>query len=82
MFDGLTAELEEAMFSLDGGQMLKVLDKMQGFQYCRTPLLEKLRPVRKKIEMSDYMSAVDAVSQIRNILKSEEAKEKGDAAWG
>lgn len=70
MFDGLLVELEDAMYALDGEQMLSVLSQMEEYQYCRTPLKDKLTPVRKKVEMSDYMSAVDLVSKIREELKN------------
>jgi len=73
-FDSFLAQLEDAMFALDGAQMLAVLDKMNGYLYCGTRLNVKLAPVRKKIEMSDYMSAVDAVSQLRDRLKSEDGR--------
>lgn len=76
-FDELFSGLEDAMYSLDGEQMLTILSKMQEYQYCNTPLKEKLAPVRKKIEMSDYMPAVDAVSDIRKSLKN---KTEGDSA--
>lgn len=70
MFDRLLVELEDAMYALDGEQMLSVLSQMEEYQYCRTPLKDKLTPVRKKVEMSDYMSAVDLVSKIREELKN------------
>lgn len=68
MFDSLYAEFEDAMYALDGERMLEVLSQMQGYQYCQASLEEKLAPVRKKVEMSDYMSAVDLVSKIREEL--------------
>ena len=68
-FDEILSELENAMYELDGGRMSELLSKLQGFGYCGTVLKEALEPVKKKIEMSDYMSAVDAVSGIREKLK-------------
>ncbi|MDE6607264.1 MAG: response regulator, partial [Lachnospiraceae bacterium] len=55
-FDRLLAELEDAMYALEGERMLKVLSQMQEYQYCQTALEKKLAPVKKKVEMSDYMS--------------------------
>ncbi len=69
-FDELAAKLEDAMFALDGEEMLAVLEKMQIYSYHQTPLSERLSPIRKKIEMSDYMSAVDMLSRIRQELKA------------
>lgn len=77
MFDRLFSELEDAMYALEGERMLAVLSQMQEYQYCQTALEKKLAPVKKKVEMSDYMSAVDTVSKIREELKN---KRKGDSA--
>ena len=74
-FDRLFMELEDAMYALDGEQMLVVLSQMQGYQYCQTALEEKLAPVKKKVEMSDYMSAVDLVSKIREELENKQEGE-------
>ncbi|MDE6749003.1 MAG: response regulator [Lachnospiraceae bacterium] len=68
-FDELQALLEDAMYALDGERMLEILSEMQEYQYHQTELEGKLAPVRKKVEMSDYMSAVEAVSRIREDLK-------------
>ena len=77
MFDRMLTELEDAMYALDGERMLAVLSQMQEYQYCQTALEKKLIPVKKKVEMSDYMSAEDVVSKMREELKN---KQKGDAA--
>ncbi len=71
-FDMMLAEMEDAMFALDGSRMLEILAQMEGMVYAQSSLREKLYPVRKKIEKSDYMSAMDMISQIRDSLKSEE----------
>ncbi len=76
-FDNLLTDLEDSMYSLDGEQMLSILSQMQEYQYCKTALKEQLAPVKKKIEMSDYMSAVDMVSDIRERLKN---RTEGDSA--
>ena len=70
MFDRVIEELEDAAYSLDGDEMLAVLSRMQGYQYCQTALGEKLAPAKKKVEMSDYMSAADFVFKIREELKN------------
>lgn len=69
-FDGLLAEFEDAMYDLDGERMLVILAQMREYQYCQASLEEKLAPVKKKVEMSDYMSAVDLVSKIRDELRN------------
>ncbi len=69
LFDKFLTNLENAMYSLDGEEMLRILSEMQKYQYYQTPLEEKLSPVKKKVEMSDYMSAIDTISHIRDNLK-------------
>ena len=59
------------MYALDGTKMQEILAEIQDFQYHGTALAELLEPVMKKIEMSDYMSAADAVQGIREALKQE-----------
>lgn len=69
-FDELLTELEDAAYELDGEQMLELLGELQRYQYHQTDLDNKLAPVKKKIEMSDYMAAVETVSRIREELKN------------
>lgn len=76
-FDEWMADLEDAMYAFDEEQMLAILSNMQRYQYCHAPLHDELEPVRKKVERSDYMSAVDAVSQIRDRRKK---NQEGGAA--
>ncbi len=76
-FDRLLAELEDAAYALDGTQMLTVLSELQKYRYGNILLGEKLEPVRKKIEMSDYMPALETVSGIRQIPQN---TEEGDSA--
>ena len=75
--DKLLGEMEDAAYSLDGEGMLNVLAKMQEYRYRDVCLKDKLSSVGKKIEKSDYMSALDNVSKICNDLKN---KQKGDSA--
>lgn len=69
-FDEFLTKLEDAMYALDGERMLAVLSEMQEYHYHQAELAGKLAPVRKKVEMSDYMSAIEAVSRIREGLKN------------
>jgi signal transduction histidine kinase/DNA-binding response OmpR family regulator len=69
-FDEAVIELEDAMYDLDGSQMLKVLDRLGAYAYCGTPMKEALAPVRHKVEMSDFMSAVEAVLRLKDRIKA------------
>ncbi|MCH5248603.1 MAG: response regulator [Lachnospiraceae bacterium] len=76
-FDDMLAKLEDAAYSLDGEQMLTLVSKLQEYQYNGTSLKDKLEPYKKKIEKTDYMSALDNISKICNDLKNDK---KGEAA--
>lgn len=75
--DKLLGEMEDAAYTLDGEGMLNVLSEMQKYRYCDVCLKDKLASVGKKIEKSDFMSALDNVSKLCNDLKN---KQKGDSA--
>lgn len=70
MLDSLLTEFEAAMYDLNEEEMLLILGKIQEYQYCGASLKEKLTLVKKKVEMSDYMSAVDLAYKIREELKN------------
>ncbi len=73
-FDNLLRRLEEGAFSLDGGEMLAALSSLEQYRYGRTKLSDRTGPIRKKIEMADYMSALDAVLRIWDDLKKQEGE--------
>jgi signal transduction histidine kinase/DNA-binding response OmpR family regulator len=69
-FDEAVIELEDAMYDLDGSQMLKILDRLGAYSYYGTPMKEALAPVHHKVEMSDFMSAVEAVLRLKDKIKA------------
>lgn len=69
-FDKMLEEMEEAAYALNEEAMLVILEKMQQYRYHGYPLKEELEPVKKKIDMSDFISATEAVKKLK-------AKEKG-----
>ncbi|MCH5344740.1 MAG: response regulator [Acetatifactor sp.] len=69
-FDQMAIDMEDAMYALDGARMLEILEEMQKYQYHGTPLKPSVAPLRRKIEMSDYMSAVENILKIKNRIKS------------
>ena len=70
-FDEMFARFEDAAYALDGGTMLAVVSELQKYQYHQTALEKKLASVKKKVEMSDYMSALDTLTHIREELTKE-----------
>ncbi len=69
-FDKFVEELDEAVYTLEGEAMLAVVERMQQYSYHGYSLKEELKPVIKKIDMSDFMSAAEVVRKLKT-------KEKG-----
>ena len=68
-FESLAEELEEAAYSFDEGQMLKIVHRMQEHSYHGHRLSEELEPVVRKIQMSDYLSASETVTKLKDKWK-------------
>ena len=69
-FDKILVELENAMFDLNEEKMVEILTRLQGYQYCGTSLQNPLKTVVRKVKMSDYMSAVDKVTKLKEFLEN------------
>ena len=72
VFDEQQMAFEDAMYALDGDTMLGIVAELEKYQYCGKPLREELVSVRRKAEMSDYMSAVETLSKIRKRLEQDD----------
>ncbi len=64
-FDKYVNDFEDAAYTFVADDMLKILDELKEFSYNGHPLAPQLIAIRRKVEMSDYMSAADALSSIR-----------------
>ena len=64
--------MEDAMCALDGQKLLEILEELQGCSYFEKALKKLLVPVKRKIEMSDYVSAVEMLTQIQKELTDKE----------
>lgn len=62
--EAFTKALEEAVFGLDAEAMLEIVEELEGYSYYGKSLRKPLEPVRRKIGMADYMSALDAFEQM------------------
>ncbi len=71
-FDQILAEMEIAMYSLDKEQLTEFVERLQSHQYAGEGLRELLSPVKKKIEMSDYVSAVELTARVKQRLDHKE----------
>jgi HPt (histidine-containing phosphotransfer) domain-containing protein len=62
------AELENATYEFDAQKMLPILDDLCQYSYHAKDLGKELKPVYKKVEMSDFMSAYETVVKIKEKL--------------
>lgn len=74
-FERLVAEMEDAMYGFDEEEMLRILDELQKYKYRGKALKGKLAPIRRKVENSDYMSAVESLTKLKEDLKNAEGGE-------
>ena len=65
-------DLDTAMFEFDSEKMIFIINKMKHCSYMGQPMQKVLDKARRKVEMSDYMSAYDV------IVKWKENAQKGD----
>ncbi|MCM1386513.1 MAG: ATP-binding protein [Bacillus sp. (in: Bacteria)] len=70
-FDSILTGFEDAVYALDGEKMMTLLSDMQNCRYHHAALAQRLDVVKKKVEMTDYMSALDALANIREKLREE-----------
>ena len=64
-------DLDAAMFDFDGEKMIAIIEKMEHSSYMGQPMQKVTDTARRKVEMSDYMSAYDVLA------KWKEQTEKG-----
>lgn len=70
VFEQCIQEFEKAMYELDGAQMLTILEELERHRYAGVALKGALFAVRRKVEMSDYMSAMDVLLKLRERLQN------------
>lgn len=68
-FEQIIIEFEDAMYTFDASKMNEYLEYLEKYQFCGKELKMELSSVRKKVDMSDYMSALDALLQVKERLK-------------
>ena len=72
VFGSILEEMEDAMFDLNGEKLMEAVSELQKYQYHGKALDLLLLPVKRKIEKSDYMSAVDMVTELKEKLAGKE----------
>ncbi len=59
-------ELENATYEFDANKVFPILDALSKYSYGGKDLERELRPVYKKVEMYDFMSAYETVVKIKD----------------
>ena len=72
VLDCKIAEMEEAMYAWNGELLMEIIGELKKYQYGDYVLSEVLAPVERKVEMSDYMSAVETVKRWKDGLTDKE----------
>ena len=67
-FDAKLVELENATYEFDAAKVMPILDNLSSFAYHGKDLANELKPVYKKVEMFDFMSAYETVVKIKEKL--------------
>ncbi len=65
-FEEYIAAFEEAAYTFISANMLRIVDELREYSFNGHPLAPQLIAIRRKIEMSDYMSALDALKGLRD----------------
>ncbi len=58
-------ELENATYEFDANKMLPILDEISKYSYHSKDMEKELKPVYKKVDMYDFMSAYESVVKIK-----------------
>ena len=62
-FDNILERLEESIYELNSRHMLEITEELKECSYRGKPLKEIMVMAQRKIEMSDYLSAVDMIAE-------------------
>ncbi len=66
------AEMESIMYTLEGERLLEIISEIEVYQLNGMSLKQVFAPIRRKVEMSDYISAVEAVIKWKKGLMDKE----------
>ncbi|MBO5293334.1 MAG: response regulator [Lachnospiraceae bacterium] len=74
-FEKRLLEMKDAAYDLDEERLLKMITELQLYTYRGISLEALMTRVKKKVEMSDYMSAVEMVMRLKKELEEKEGEE-------
>ena len=71
-FEQLIGSMEKAMYELDEEILLELLAELEKYQYCGVALETICSAAGRKVEMCDYVSAVEMVQRFKSELENKE----------
>ena len=72
LLERVIGEMEETMYTLDGERLLELIAMLEAYQYKGRSMQEVMIPIRRKVEMYDYVSAVESVIRWKSELAGKE----------
>ena len=69
--DKLALDFEDAAFAFEHDKMVTIAEHLLKCSYQGHPLKEMVETVMKKVEMTDYLSASEVVSRLKDRIKEE-----------
>ena len=72
VLEQMMEDMEEAMYVLDGERMLEIIAELSKYQYQGCVLDKVFAPIKRKVEMSDYISAVETAIKWKRELADKE----------
>lgn len=71
LFEQMMTDMEEAMYSLDGKRLSELVEALGKYRYHGREIKDILPGVQRKIEMSDYISAVETIVRWKRVADKE-----------
>ena len=65
-FDALVSQFEDAVYTLDSGTMTSLADSLGACVFHGHDAEAALPEIRRKIDMEDYMSALDSLMRLKD----------------
>ena len=74
VFEQMILQMKEAMYALDGDSLMEMVTELEQYEYHGSPLKASMAQVKRKVEMLDYMSAVEMIVRLQKELAEREGE--------
>ena len=69
------SDFENAAYNLDDATMKVILEDLKKYEYKGTAIVSKLDSIERKVSNSDYFSALEELSKLKQTLDSQGGSE-------